>query len=60
VAELVRECNYAQQRLTEIRIFGRDHDRAPDSYNEFLFRSPVALWREPPARRRQAGAQPCR
>jgi hypothetical protein len=60
VADLVRDFNYAQQRLLEIRLFGRDHDRAPATYSEFLFRSPAAIWREPSARRRQIGAQPCR
>jgi hypothetical protein len=58
VADLVREYNYAQWRLAELRMFGRDGYRAPDTYAEFLSRSPVALWREPPARRREAGAQP--
>ena len=60
MADLVKDMNYAQRRLTELRIFGRDHDHAPATYSEFLFRSPVALWREPSARRRQFGAQPCR
>jgi hypothetical protein len=59
-ADLVREFNYAQRRLTELRVFGRDPDRAPATYSEFLFRSPVALWREPSARRRRSGALPCR
>jgi len=58
VADLVREYNYAHRRLLEIRLFGRDGDRAPDSYAEFLSRSPLALWREPSARRRMAGAHP--
>jgi hypothetical protein len=58
VAGVVRECNYAQRRMLELRLFGRDGDRAPDTYDEFLFRSPTTLWREPPARRREAGSCP--
>jgi hypothetical protein len=60
VAEVVRECSYAQQRLLELRIFGREDDHAPDTYAEFLFRSRMTPWREPSARRRQEGAQPRR
>ena len=58
VAELFCEYRYARRRLMELRIFGRDGDHAPSTYAEFLFRSPVALWREPSARRRMVGAQP--
>jgi hypothetical protein len=58
VADVVRECNYAQRRLFEFRIFGRDGDHAPDTYAEFLARSPMTLWREPSARRRAAGSCP--
>jgi hypothetical protein len=58
VADVVRECNYAQRRLLELRLFGRDEDHAPDTYAEFLFRSRAALWREPSARHRAAGANP--
>jgi hypothetical protein len=60
VADVVRECNYAQQRMLELRIFGRERDEAPDTYGEFLFRSRVTLWREPSAQRRQKGARPRR
>jgi len=58
LADVVRECNYAQRRLLELRLFGRDGDRAPDTYAEFLFRSRAALWREPSARCREAGSDP--
>ena len=58
LADVVRECNYAQRRLLELRLFGRDGDRAPDTYAEFLFRSQAALWREPSARCREAGSDP--
>jgi len=64
VAAVVRECNYASSRLREVRIFpdirAERGDRAPDSYADFLARSPFALWREPTARRRVAGACPHR
>jgi len=62
VAAVIRECNYATSRLRELRLFpdirAAGGDRAPDTYADFLWRSPVALWREPPARRRAAGACP--
>jgi hypothetical protein len=64
VANVVRECNYVTRRMTELRLFpdlqAASGDRAPDTYADFLWRSPVALWREPPARRRAAGACPHR
>ena len=61
VAAVVRECNYASRRLGELRLspdLRAEGDRAPDTYADFLWRSSVALWREPPARRRAAGACP--
>jgi hypothetical protein len=60
VANVIRECNYAQRRMLELRLFGRDGDHAPDTYDEFLFRSPAAMWREPAAGRREAGSLPRR
>jgi hypothetical protein len=64
MAAVVRECNYASRRLTELRLCpdlpAAGGNRAPDTYADFLWRSPVALWREPPARRRAAGACPHR
>jgi hypothetical protein len=64
MAGVVRECNNATRRMYELRLFpglrAADEDFAPDSYADFLWRSPVALWREPPALRRVAGACPHR
>ncbi len=64
VADVVRECNYATRRLGELRLFpdlrAAHGDCAPDSYADFLWRSPAALWTEPAARRRAAGARPHR
>ena len=60
VADFMDDWNYAQKRVVEIRLFGRDGNRAPDTYSEFLFRSPTALWREPTANRRLSGACPRR
>jgi hypothetical protein len=61
VAEVVAECNYAQQRLYELRLdperYALDNDRAPATYGEFLFRSFTAQWREPTAGQRAAGAR---
>jgi hypothetical protein len=58
VGSIVTECNYAQRRLTTLRImpdsYLADPDRAPDTYAEFLFRSSGALLREPSAARRAA------
>ena len=58
VADVVRECNYAQRRMLELGSAGRDGDHAPDTFDEFLFRSPQTLWREPSAQRREAGSRP--
>jgi hypothetical protein len=48
--------------MFELRLFpdlrAAGGDYAPDTYADFLWRSPVALWREPPARRRANGARP--
>ena len=64
VADVVRECNYATSRLRELRLFPElrtaGADCAPDSYADFLSRSSMALWHEPSARRRAAGARPRR
>jgi hypothetical protein len=61
VADVVEECNYAQQRLHQLRfdperstLYG---DRAPATYGEFLFRCSGPPWREPSAAERAAGAQ---
>jgi len=64
VADIVRECNYATSRLRELRLFpelrAAGGDGAPDTYADFLWRSQMALWHEPSARRRAAGARPRR
>jgi hypothetical protein len=61
VADVVEECNYAQQRLCELRLdperYALDSDRVPATYGEFLFRSSGPGWREPAATERAAGAQ---
>jgi len=62
VADVVRECNYASRRLLELRlcpdIRAAGGDCAPDNYADFLWRSPVAMWHEPSARRRATGSRP--
>ncbi len=64
VPGVVRECNYMSSRLRELRLFpdlrAAGADCAPDTYADFLWRSSVALWHEPSARRRAAGARPQR
>jgi hypothetical protein len=61
VADVVAECNYAQQRLFELRLdperYTLDSNRAPATYGEFLFRGFLAQWREPTATERAAGGQ---
>ncbi len=58
IAAVVSECNDAQRRMLALFLapdrYGNDHDRAPDSYGEFLFRTSGLLLREPPARDRAA------
>jgi hypothetical protein len=61
VADVVEECNYAQQRLYQLRFDPERYtlygDQAPVTYGEFLFRCPGPQWREPAATERAAGAQ---
>ncbi|HUK68404.1 MAG TPA: hypothetical protein VLW50_06580 [Streptosporangiaceae bacterium] len=51
IVAFVRECNEAQRLATALRLspdlYRADPDSAPESYAEFLFRSPMALRREP-------------
>ena len=52
------EINWANKRMTALMLsYGVESDLAPDSYAEFLFRSRVTVFHEPPARRRGAGHQ---
>jgi hypothetical protein len=61
VADVVAECNYAQQRLYQLRLqpdlHALDGDKAPATYGDFLFRSFGPPWREPTARQRAGGAR---
>ena len=58
VGSVVAECNYAQRRLTQLRLspdsYALDRDRAPSTYSEFLFRTSGPLQHEPSARGRVA------
>ncbi|HEY7431565.1 MAG TPA: hypothetical protein VH641_12660 [Streptosporangiaceae bacterium] len=65
VAAVVAECHRAQLVMGELRIQPDRYaleggDVAPDTYAEFLFRSPVTVWREPSARERADAAGPSR
>ncbi len=59
VAGIAAECNYAQRRLTQLRLSLDSHvydvRQVPDSYHEFLQRTAGALRHEPPARDRADG-----
>jgi hypothetical protein len=56
IAAVISEYNYAQRRLTQLRLaparYGSDHNRAPGTYPEFLFLTSGWLTREPSARER--------
>ena len=58
-ADIVAECNYAQRRLTQLRLsldsYVYDVRQVPTSYCEFLQRTAGALRHEPSARDRAAG-----
>jgi hypothetical protein len=57
---VVAECNYAQQRLAELRAdpdrYVIDPDQAADSYQAFLLLTSRKLVHEPSAAQRSAGA----
>jgi hypothetical protein len=58
-AGIVAECNYAQRRLTQLRLSLDSHvydvRQVPDSYQEFMQRTAGALRHEPSAWDRAAG-----
>jgi hypothetical protein len=62
-AAILTECNYAQRRLTQLRLspdsYMRGEDHAPGTYAEFLFRTSSGLRHEPSAHERTA-ARHCR
>jgi hypothetical protein len=57
---VVAECNYAQRRVTELKVSPERYltqpSRAPDTYREFLMRTGGLLIHEPSAARRSAGS----
>jgi hypothetical protein len=57
---VVAECNYAQQRLTELQAdperYVIEPDHAPDTYQLFLLLTSRKLAHEPSAAERSAGA----
>jgi hypothetical protein len=59
LAAVVQECNYAQQRMSDLRAqpdrYLLEPDTAPDTYGDFLFRTSGSAPREPSARQRAAG-----
>jgi len=56
---VIAECHYAQQRILALRLapdsYLSNAAAAPDTYEDFLFRTSGPLLREPPARVRAAG-----
>jgi hypothetical protein len=59
VAAVIAECHYAQRRLAQLRASPDRYlarpDLAPDTYQEFLFRTSGPLAHEPSAARRSFG-----
>jgi hypothetical protein len=64
IADIVAGCDYAQRRMLALRtspdayLPGRDRDRAPEDYAEFLFRTSGLLRHEPAAAGRAHGRTP--
>jgi hypothetical protein len=59
IADVVAECNYAQRRMTALRMAPDSYvigGEAPGSYADFLFRTSGPLPHEPAAARRSRGA----
>jgi len=52
VHDVVSEMNYASKRMTELMLSPglAESDQAPDTYAEFLFRTPATTRHEPSAR----------
>ncbi|HTT00331.1 MAG TPA: hypothetical protein VMI33_27335 [Streptosporangiaceae bacterium] len=61
VGAVVAECNYAQRRVTMIQARPGQYllaaGQAPDTYQEFLFRTAGPLVHEPPAAKRHGPLQ---
>ena len=59
VADIVAECNYAQRRMTVLKMapdaYFATTGKAPDDYAEFLFRTSGTLLHEPDASHRADG-----
>jgi hypothetical protein len=59
VTAVIAECNYAQRRLAVLQTspdrYLMRSDLAPDTYQEFLFRTSGPLAHEPSARKRSLG-----
>lgn len=64
VAATIEEMNYAQRRMTALRLaldrYMIEPGQAPDTYHEFLARTAgLPLWHEPPACDRKHGQRGC-
>ncbi len=60
IRSILAECADAQRRMTELRLSPDRYvlrpAKAPDTYEEFLFRTSGPLRHEPPARKRVASS----
>jgi hypothetical protein len=63
VVAVIAECNYAQRRLSVLRLspdrYVTAPDHAPDTYREFLFRTSGLLAHERTAAERTLGHASC-
>ena len=50
IRDTAGEMHYASTRVTTLRLSLEQSDQAPDTYAEFLLRTPGVLVHEPPAR----------
>ncbi len=59
VAAVIADCRYAQRRIAQLQATAGESllrpDLAPDTYQEFLFRTSGPLTHEPSAARRSFG-----
>ena len=59
VAAVIAECNYAQRRVAILRLspdrYALRSNNAPDTYQEFLFRTSAPITHEPSATQRSLG-----
>jgi hypothetical protein len=64
IGDVFAECDYASRRMLQLRLAADSHmltpASAPDTYEEFLFRTSGLLLHEPSAKARATGSCPIR